>query len=236
MKEGNHKVLLSTIKELRKYKKVLLLTCSNRGEEISETQLPKSSIIAKVIQQNVPNSERLDVTKLKIYPCEANVSLTQGNICGVKEALLEDKEKNPSGYHRCWASIHNPDDELWMVSKKLFESDCVIFFASVRWGAANMFYQKLIERLNWINNRYIPYGESNIIKDIDSGFIVVGQHVYGDKVCELQQNNHEYYGFNINKKLYWNWNAEDGSFDDETLQGYIDSYPKFFEDFQINLL
>ena len=183
MTEGNHKVLLSTIKELRKYKKVLLLTCSNRGEEISESQLPKSSILAKVIQQNVPNSER-----------------------------------------------------LWKVSKKLFESDCVIFFASVRWGAANMFYQKLIERLNWINNRYIPYGESNIIKDIDSGFIVVGQHVYGDKVCELQQSNHEYYGFNINKKLYWNWNAEEGSFDDETLQGYIESYPNFFEDFKINLL
>ena len=129
MTEGNHKVLLSTIKELRKYKKVLLLTCSNRGEEISESQLPKSSILAKVIQQNVPNSERLDVTKLKIYPCEGNVSLMQGNLCGVKEALLEDKEKNPSGYHRCWASIHNPDDELWKVSKKLFESDCVIFFA-----------------------------------------------------------------------------------------------------------
>ena len=236
MTEGNHKVLLSTIKELRKYKKVLLLTCSNRGEEISESQLPKSSILAKVIQQNVPNSERLDVTKLKIYPCEGNVSLMQGNLCGVKEALLEDKEKNPSGYHRCWASIHNPDEELWKVSKKLFESDCVIFFASVRWGAANMFYQKLIERLNWINNRYIPYGESNIIKDIDSGFIVVGQHVYGDKVCELQQSNHEYYGFNINKKLYWNWNAEEGSFDDETLQGYIESYPNFFEDFKINLL
>jgi hypothetical protein len=66
MKEGNHKVLLSTIKELRKYKKVLLLTCSNRGEEISESQLPKSSILAKVIEKNVPNSERIDVTKLKI--------------------------------------------------------------------------------------------------------------------------------------------------------------------------
>jgi hypothetical protein len=57
-----------------------------------------------------------------------------------------------------------------------------------------------------------------------------------NKVCELQQNNHEYYGFNINKKLYWNWNAEGGTFDDETLQGYIESYPNFFEDFKINLL
>lgn len=235
MKEGNFKVLVETIEELKKYKKVLLLTCSNRGEEISKTESPKSSILAKVIHNNLKNSVIIDVTKLKIYPCEGNVSLMGGNICGVKEALLEDKEKNPSGYHRCWASIHNPDDELWKVSKELFESDCVVFFASVRWGAANMFYQKLIERLNWINNRYIPYGEKNIIKDISSGFIIVGQHKYGDDITELQFKNHEYYGFKVNDKLYWNWSAENIEYDDETLQGYIESYPEFFEDFKIQL-
>ena len=235
MREGNFNVLIDTIKELRKYKKVLLLTCSNRGQEVSETQLPKSSILAKIIHQNLEDSDLLDVTKLKIYPCEGNVSRMEGNVCGVKEALLEDEEKNPSGYHRCWASIHNPDDELWMVSKKLFESDCVVFFASVRWGSANMFYQKLIERLNWINNRYIPYGEPNIIKNTGSGFIIVGQHVYGDKICELQYSNHEYYGFDVNEKLYWNWTAEDVNFDDETLEGYIESYPEFLEEFKINL-
>lgn len=235
MKEGNLKVLKNTIKELEKYKKVLLLTCSNRGEEVSKTQLPKSSILARVIHNNLDNSTIIDVTKLKIYPCEGNVSRMDGNVCGIKEALLDDPEKNPSGYHRCWASVHNPDDELWKVSKELFESDCVVFFASVRWGQANMFYQKLIERLNWINNRFIPYGEENIIKDISSGFIIIGQHKYGDDIAELQYNNHEYYGFNVNKELYWNWNAEDIEFDDETLQGYLDSYPEFFDDFKIKI-
>lgn len=235
MKEGNLKVLKNTIKELGKYKKVLLLTCSNRGEEVSKTQLPKSSILARVIHNNLDNSTIIDVTKLKIYPCEGNVSRMEGNVCGIKEALLDDPEKNPSGYHRCWASVHNPDDELWKISKELFESDCVVFFASVRWGAANMFYQKLIERLNWINNRFIPYGEENIIKNISSGFIIIGQHKYGDDIAELQYNNHEYYGFDVNKELYWNWNAEDIEFDDETLQGYLDSYPEFFDDFKIKI-
>jgi multimeric flavodoxin WrbA len=235
MKEGNLKVLKNTIKELEKYKKVLLLTCSNRGEEVSKTQLPKSSILARVIHNNLDNSTIIDVTKLKIYPCEGNVSRMDGNVCGIKEALLDDPEKNPSGYHRCWASVHNPDDELWKISKELFESDCVVFFASVRWGAANMFYQKLIERLNWINNRFIPYGEENIIKNISSGFIIIGQHKYGDDIAELQYNNHEYYGFNVNKELYWNWNAEDIEFDDETLQGYLDSYPEFFDEFKIKI-
>lgn len=235
MKEGNLKVLKNTIKELGKYKKVLLLTCSNRGEEVSKTQLPKSSILARVIHNNLDNSTIIDVTKLKIYPCEGNVSRMEGNVCGIKEALLDDLEKNPSGYHRCWASVHNPDDELWKISKELFESDCVVFFASVRWGAANMFYQKLIERLNWINNRFIPYDETNIIKNISSGFIIIGQLKYGDEITELQYNNHEYYGFNVNKELYWNWNAEDIEFDDETLQGYLDSYPEFFDDFKIKI-
>jgi multimeric flavodoxin WrbA len=235
MKEGNLKVLKNTIKELEKYKKVLLLTCSNRGEEVSKTQLPKSSILARVIHNNLDNSTIIDVTKLKIYPCEGNVSRMEGNVCGIKEALLDDPEKNPSGYHRCWASVHNPDDELWKISKELFESDCVVFFASVRWGAANMFYQKLIERLNWINNRFIPYGEENIIKNISSGFIIIGQHKYGDDIAELQYNNHEYYGFDVNKELYWNWNAEDIEYDDETLQGYLDSYPEFFDEFKIKI-
>jgi multimeric flavodoxin WrbA len=235
MKEGNLKVLKNTIKELEKYKKVLLLTCSNRGEEVSKTQLPKSSILARVIHNNLGNSTIIDVTKLKIYPCEGNVSRMDGNVCGIKEALLDDPEKNPSGYHRCWASVHNPDDELWKISKELFESDCVVFFASVRWGQANMFYQKLIERLNWINNRFIPYGEENIIKNISSGFIIVGQHQYGDDITELQYNNHEYYGFDVNKELYWNWNAENIEYDDETLQGYLDSYPEFFDEFKIKI-
>lgn len=236
IQEGDFKLLKDTITELRKYKKVLLLTCSNRGEIVIKTQTPKSSILARIINQNLESSTLIDVTKLKIYPCEGNVSRMEGNVCGIKEALLKDKDKNPTGFHRCWASIHNPDDELWKVSKELFESDCVIFFASVRWGSANMFYQKLLERLNWINNRDIPYGEPSIIKNISSGFIIVGQHVYGDKVCELQMNNHEYYGFDVNKKLYWNWSAEDGDFNDETLEGYIQSYPEFFEEFKIKVV
>jgi hypothetical protein len=110
-----------------------------------------------------------------------------------------------------------------------------MFFSSVRWGSANMYYQKLIERLNWINNRYIPYGESNIIKDTTSGFICVGQHQYADDICELQYGNHKYYGFNADKDLYWYWNAEDIDYNDETLQGYLESYPEFFEEFHIKI-
>ena len=231
--EGNYKKLVDTILSLKKFNKVLFLTCSNRYKNILKTQSPKSTILAEVMSKKLDNVTIINVPDLIIHPCEGNVSREDGNKCGVKQALLKDKEKNPSGYHRCWASLHNPDDELWKISKELFESDCVIFFSSVRWGQANMFYQKLIERLNWINNRYIPYGESNIIKDVTSGFICVGQHQYADQICERQYDNHDYYGFKPDKNLYWYWNAEDIDYDDETLEGYLESYPEFYEEFRI---
>jgi multimeric flavodoxin WrbA len=233
IKEGNFKKLKTTIEELKQYKKVLFLTCSNRYEKLLKKQTPKSTILALAMSKELDNVEIINVPDLKIYPCEGNVSREDGNKCGIKEALLKNKEKNPSGYHRCWASLHNPDDELWKISKQLFESDCVVFFSSVRWGSANMFYQKLIERLNWINNRYIPLGESNLLKNIGSGFICIGQHDDAEKVCAVQKDCHEYYGFDVNNNLYWYWMAENIDFDDETLKGYLKSYPKFFKEFKI---
>ena len=234
---GNLKKLEKTISELQKLDKVLLLTCSNRYNwDPNDVDIPKSTILGMVINEYLNDkSVLIDVPELKIAPCEGNVSRKDGNSCGVMKAKLKDKEKNPTGYHRCWASLNEKDDELWKISKELFESNAVIFFTSVRWGQASMFYQKLIERLNWINNRFIPYGEENIIKNISSGFIIIGQHKYGDDIAELQYNNHEYYGFDVNKELYWNWNAEDIEFDDETLQGYLDSYPEFFDEFKIKI-
>jgi hypothetical protein len=35
--------------------------------------------------------------------------------------------------------------------------------------------------------------------------------------------------------LYWFWNAEDIDYDDETLQGYLESYPEFFKEFNIKI-
>jgi hypothetical protein len=111
-----------------------------------------------------------------------------------------------------------------------------MFFASVRWGQANMYYQKLIERLNWINNRFVPLGEDNVIKDITSGFIIIGQHENADSICKLQYGMHDYYGFKPNEELYWYWMAENIKYDDETLKGYLESYPKFFKNFNIEKL
>ena len=164
----------------------------------------------------------IDTTKLNIFPCEGNVSSNRefgGNHCGTSNALLKDKEKNPSGYHRCWASINEKNDELWKVSKELFESDTVLFFASIRWGEANGYYQKLIERLTWIENRHSNLGEKNIVKDIDAGFIATGQNWNGKDVTQTQKEVLQFFGFKTPNELFWNWQFTDNTLD-ETNRSY----------------
>ena len=175
------------------------------------------------------NAVLIDVTDLKILPCEGNVSRKDGNSCGVKDAVLKDKDKNPTGQHRCWVNINEKSDELWKISKELFESDAVIFFSSIRWGQTNMYYQNLIERLNWLENRHTTLGESNIIKNIETGFICVGQNWNGEVVNETQKKVHEYYGFKPNDSLYWNWQYTK-DVNDETKKSYKDAYGKFIKD------
>lgn len=203
--------------------KVLLITTSNRWikHELQQGDLPKSTRIAQVIQRSL-GSHRctiVDVSKLKIYDCEGNVSGKDGNSCGVRGSKLQDEEKNPSGYHRCWASINNPDDELWKVSLPLFESNVVVFLGSVRWGQTNAIYQKLIERLDWIENRWTTLKESNVVKDIESGFIFIGHNWNVDQVVKTQKQVHEFYGFKPANELYFGYQFTE-NVNDESKEGY----------------
>ena len=234
---GNLSRLEKTITELDKLDKVLLLACSNRYNwDENNIDIPKSTIIAMIIQEALGDKAVLiDVPELTIHPCEGNVSRKDGNSCGVKKALLKDDKKNPSGLHRCWASLNEKDDELWRISKELFESNAVIFFTSIRWGQASMFYQKLIERLTWLENRHSTLGESNVIKDIQSGFICTGQNWHGLDVIDTQRKVHYFYGFKPNDKFYWNWQYT-SKVTDETQTSYKDSFGAFAKKFGLDKL
>jgi hypothetical protein len=63
--------------------KVLLLTTSNRGDLSSKdgSDSPKSTRIAEVMQRTLGGDKctLIDVSKLKIYSCEGNVSSKDGN-------------------------------------------------------------------------------------------------------------------------------------------------------------
>jgi multimeric flavodoxin WrbA len=228
------KAIQKTIEILNKKKKVLLLSCSNRYQLEDAVDIPKSKMIALHIQNQLSeNSILIDVSELNIASCQGNVSRKDGNSCGVLDSVLKNKTKNPSGNHRCWASQHDSKDELWKISKELFESDAVVFFSSIRWGQANMYYQNLIERLTWLENRHATLGESNLIENIESGFICVGQNWNGEVVNETQKKVHAFYGFKPNNDLYWNWQFTK-NVNDETQKSYKASHKKFIQDTKIS--
>jgi multimeric flavodoxin WrbA len=231
------KQYMKTIDYLRTKNKVLLLTTSNRWHQHKQ-DVPKSSQLAIKIQELLGKEKisLIDITKLYIVPCEGNVSSNKdfgGNHCGTIKALLKNKEQNPSGYHRCWASINEPKDELWKISKELFESDCVVFFSSIRWGQSNSYYQKLIERLTWIENRHTTLGEKNIVKNIEAGFIAVGQNWNGKHVVETQKNVLGFFGFQTPDQLFWNWQFTDDAMD-ETRRSYLKGVSNFEKTFMIS--
>ena len=127
----------------------------------------------------------INVSKLKIFPCEGNVSNKEGNSCGVKEAML--KSNNPDKFIRCWASINNPTDEMHKVANAIYNADIVIFFGSIRWGKMNAIYTQLIERLTWLENRHTTLGEDNILKDKETGVIEIGQNWNGKEAVKLEK-------------------------------------------------
>lgn len=233
MSDRNYSELVERmVARLKESRKVLFLTTSNRwvGEKGGET--PKSTRLAYHIADMVGEGrvEVIEVPKLNIYPCEGNVSTARGDTCGLKSARLKDDEKNPSGHHRCWASFNNEDDELWKVSKPLFEADTVVFFGSVRWGQMNSFYQKLIERLTWLENRHTGLGESNLLAEKNAGIVIVGQNWNGAEVLKTQRQVLEYFGFRVSDELCFNWQYTDDP-EDESGESYKNATPAFERDF-----
>lgn len=219
----------TTISYLKNKRKILFLTTSNRYSKHADQ--PKSTALAYSIANKLGNEKVtvIEVPLLNIYPCEGNVSAMGGNNCGVKDAKLLDKYKNPTGYIRCWAAYNNPDDEIYKVANAIFESDAVVFFASVRWGQSNGYFQKLIERLTWIENRCSTLGEENLLSGKDAGFICVGQNWNGKNVVSTEKEVLKFFGFNTPSELFWNWQYTSDPYDESEF-----SYRKAVAAFEIS--
>lgn len=207
-------------------KKIVFLTTSNRWE--GEKELPKSSIIADELKKRLNNVDIINVSKLKIFPCEGNVSTHKGNTCGVKDALL--KTNDPNKFIRCWASINNKSDELHKVANAIYDADIVIFFGSIRWGKMNAIYSQLIERLTWLENRHATLGESNLLKDKECGIVAVGHNWNGEEAVKLEKEVLGFFGFKTPNQLSFNWQFTKDKFD-ETKKGYKDDYSTFLKEF-----
>jgi multimeric flavodoxin WrbA len=211
-------------------KKILFLTTSNRWS--GDKELPKSSIIAEELMKKLGNErcQIINVSKLKIFPCEGNVSTKRGNTCGLKDAMLTDKEKNTTGHIRCWASLNNKSDEMWKVANAIFESDIIIFFGSVRWGKMNAIYTSLIERLTWLENRHTTLGESNLLKNKEAGIVAVGHNWNGKEAVALEKEVLKYFGFKVPNQLSFNWQFLNNS-KDESKRGYLEEFGEFLKEF-----
>ena len=225
----NLKKLYIYLKKNQK-KKILFLTTSNRWE--GDKELPKSSIIADELIKKLGSDriELINVAKLKIFPCEGNVSTKRGNTCGLKDAKLDDDKKNPTGHIRCWASLNNKSDEMYKVANAIFDADIVIFFGSIRWGKMNAIYGELVERLTWLENRHNTLGESNLLKNKEVGVIAVGHNWNGEEAVKLEKQVLGFFGFKTPDVLSFNWQWTKDKFD-ESKKGYLQEFGDFLKEF-----
>ena len=210
---------------------ILLLITSTRYRK-DTWDVPKSTQLALRIRDHLQQKKKrvtlLDVARLKIYTCEGNVSGGKGNRCGLLAAKLPDRSKNPTGHHRCWASINNKDDQLYKISRELFRSRVVVFFVSVRWGQTNSVYQRLFERLTWIENRFTTLGEAPIpqLKGLEAGMVVFGQNWNDAQVLKTQRQNFVWFGWTTPAPLSFYWQfTRDG--DDESPESYLGAIEEF---------
>lgn len=225
----NLKRLYNYLKKNEK-KKILFLTTSNRWS--GDKELPKSSIIAEELIKKLGEErcQLINVAKLKIFPCEGNVSTKRGNTCGLKDAKINDKEKNPTGHIRCWASLNNKSDEMYKVANAIFESDIIIFFGSIRWGKMNAIYTSLIERLTWLENRHTTLAESNLLENKECGVVAIGHNWNGEESVKLEKEVLGFFGFKTPTQLSFNWQYLKDS-KNESKEGYLEEFGEFLKDF-----
>lgn len=213
-------------------KRVLFVTTSNRGEYISSKgEKPKSTRLAEhfkdLLEEKGVEVVLMDAAKLKIHNCLGCVSELKGNMCGSPEAKLKDEKKNPHGHLKCWASLDFKDDELWKIANEIYTADAIVFFASNRWGNPNAIYQKLIERLDWIESSYTTYEGPNTIKGKKAGMIILGQNWRVQESLEVQYHVLNFFGFETPEELFMGWQFTRDTLDEE--QKSYQEAPNVFE-------
>lgn len=92
---------------------------------------------------------------------------------------------NPeSGPYRCWAhqsSVEDPQkyggvDQMPVIYDGLAWADMVLWGTSVRWGSHSALLQKIIERMDTLENRAASWGERNPLRGKVAGVMVGGLH------------------------------------------------------------
>ncbi len=108
-----------------------------------------------------------------------------------------------SGPYRCWAhklSEENPKeyggvDEMSLIYDGIEWADAIIIGTSVRWMNYSAVLQKMIERMNTLENRASVYGEPNPNHGKKAAFVVSGAHYQTQEVGSRLVEVFEQLGF-----------------------------------------
>ena len=113
---------------------------------------------------------------------------------------------NPeSGPYRCWAhwdSVQNPKkyggvDQMPVIYDGIRWANVVIFTSSTRWGSHSALCQKVIERMDTLENRAAAWGETNPLHGKRAGVLMGGLHwKTGPAAVHLGEVLHEM-GFDV---------------------------------------
>lgn len=143
-----------------------------------------------------------------------------------------------AGEYRCWAhynSVEEPEkyggiDEMPVIYDAISDSDIVIFSTSNRWMNHSALLQKIIERMNNLENRVTVYKEKSPLQGKNCGVIVTGQHYQAQEVASRLLEVFSLMGFNtsLNAMFTWqktfNMNKEQGNTSNkEFVEKYLNS-------------
>ncbi|MFA6036039.1 MAG: flavodoxin family protein [Candidatus Micrarchaeia archaeon] len=185
---------------------------SAKGE--SHTEAALKDVLSLMAAEGV-KTEFIRASDLKIYTCEGNYS-KHPRLCTWP----------------CQSSLKYKDDQMKKIYDAILGADIVLFATPVRWNNCSSIMQKLIERLNCIENQYSVFNK-RLIKDKVAGVVVIGhedgaQHVGGNLLNFLT-----FTGFNIPPFAIAYWTGE--SKEDTDMDSGKISKSNFFADMKKDL-
>lgn len=174
-------------------RRVLALhTSTHAPEESTSASLVRAALDEFAAMAPRVEIRWIDAAKLHIVPNLSCYASGKAN-CG----------SPGSGPYRCWAHFNSAKDpakyggvdEMPMIYDGLAWADTVIFSTSTRWGSHSALAQKIIERMDTLENRATSFGEPYPLRGKRLGIIAAGLHWKTADVGRHLQETLRWWGF-----------------------------------------
>lgn len=150
--------------------KLLGICASARGQESNMYYLMKYSF-GQIKDENI-EKKIIVASELNILPCSHHYSIN-AKMC----------------VHPCLITEANKKDEMNKIYDAILDADMVIFSTPIYWGNHSYLMQKIVERLNSLENMHSVH-KKTIVKNKIAGLMILGhedgyQHVAGNLMSFL---------------------------------------------------